>query len=73
MRLHTVIVSPAGPLTPLAEEGAIVGLTMALRRHRAGGDELGEPDRGIHRGLAYLATRDYRSGREVCWVPLPGE
>ncbi|HEY5249842.1 MAG TPA: methylated-DNA--[protein]-cysteine S-methyltransferase [Dermatophilaceae bacterium] len=45
MRSHTVIDSAVGPLTLVAQEGAIVGLYMNLQRHRPGDDELGELDR----------------------------
>jgi methylated-DNA-[protein]-cysteine S-methyltransferase len=44
MRTHTVIDSVVGPLTLVAEDGAIVGLYMDLQRHRPDDDELGEPD-----------------------------
>ena len=44
MRTHTVIVSPVGPLTIVAQDGAIVCLYMDLQRHRPADDELGEPD-----------------------------
>jgi methylated-DNA-[protein]-cysteine S-methyltransferase len=45
MRSHTLIDSPVGPLTLVAEDGAIVGLYMNLQRHRPDDGELGEPDR----------------------------
>ena len=44
MRTHTVIDSVVGPLTIVAEDGAIACLYMDLQRHRPGDDELGEPD-----------------------------
>jgi methylated-DNA-[protein]-cysteine S-methyltransferase len=44
MRSHTVIDSPVGPLTLVAEDGAIVGLYMNLQRHRPQDAELGELD-----------------------------
>jgi methylated-DNA-[protein]-cysteine S-methyltransferase len=40
MRSHTVINSPVGPLTLVAEDGAIVGLYMDLQRHRPDDDKL---------------------------------
>ena len=48
MRSHTVIDSAVGPLTLVAQDGAIVGLYMDLQRHRPDEDQFGEPDR---RGL----------------------
>ena len=44
MRSHTVIDSAVGPLTLVAEDGAIVGLYMNLQRHRPQDGELGEVD-----------------------------
>jgi len=47
MRSHTVMDSPVGPLTLVAEGGALVGLYMDLQRHRPYDDELGaEEPRG---------------------------
>jgi len=44
MRSHCVIDSPVGPLTLVAEDGAIVCLYMDLQRHRPDDNQLGEPD-----------------------------
>jgi methylated-DNA-[protein]-cysteine S-methyltransferase len=44
MRTRTVIDSVVGPLTLVAQDGAIVGLYMDLQRHRPADDELGRPD-----------------------------
>ena len=41
---HTVIDSPLGPLTLVAQDGAITCLYMDLQQHRPDDDELGEPD-----------------------------
>jgi methylated-DNA-[protein]-cysteine S-methyltransferase len=43
MRTNTVIDSPVGRLTLVAQDGAIVGLYMDLQRHRPADDELGQP------------------------------
>jgi methylated-DNA-[protein]-cysteine S-methyltransferase len=43
MRSHTVIDSPVGALTLVAQDGAIVGLYMDLQRRRPADDELGQP------------------------------
>jgi methylated-DNA-[protein]-cysteine S-methyltransferase len=45
MRSHTVIDSVVGPLTLVAQDGAIVGLYMDPQRHRPDQDQLGERDR----------------------------
>ena len=45
MRSHTVIDSLVGPLTLVAEDGAIVGLYMNLQRHRPEDEMLGGLDR----------------------------
>ena len=42
MRTHTVIDTPVGPLTIVAEKGQIRCLYMDLQRHRPDDDELGE-------------------------------
>jgi methylated-DNA-[protein]-cysteine S-methyltransferase len=44
MRSHIVIDSEVGPLTLVAEDGALVGLYMDLQRHRPDDDRLGELD-----------------------------
>lgn len=44
MRRHTVIESPVGPLTLVAEDSALVGLYMDLQRHRPDDEDLGEVD-----------------------------
>jgi methylated-DNA-[protein]-cysteine S-methyltransferase len=43
-RNHTVIDSPIGPLTLVAEEGSLTGLYMDLQRRRPGDNAFGEPD-----------------------------
>jgi methylated-DNA-[protein]-cysteine S-methyltransferase len=44
MRTHTVIDSAVGPLTIVAEDGAVACLYMDLQRHRPDDGELGELD-----------------------------
>ena len=58
MRSHTVIESPVGPLTLVAEDGAIVGLYMDLQRHRPDDAELGQPDPGGRRSEPFAAAAD---------------
>jgi len=58
MRSRTVIDSAVGPLTLVAEDGAIVGLYMDPQRHRPEDDELGEPDRRGRRAEPFKAAAD---------------
>lgn len=58
MRSHTVINSPVGSLTLVAEEGAIVGLYMNLQRHRPDDSALGEPDPGGRQVDPFKAATD---------------
>jgi methylated-DNA-[protein]-cysteine S-methyltransferase len=58
MRSHTVIDSPVGPLTLVAETGALVGLYMNLQRHRPEDDEFGEEDRRGRRVEPFKAAGD---------------
>lgn len=44
MRTHTVVDSPVGPLTLVADDGALCGLYMDLQRHRPPQEVFGEPD-----------------------------
>lgn len=58
MRTHIEIDSIVGPLTLVAEEGAIVGLYMDLQRHRPEDDTLGEPHPGGRRVEPFKAAAD---------------
>ncbi|MEU2557021.1 methylated-DNA--[protein]-cysteine S-methyltransferase [Streptomyces sp. NPDC003280] len=44
MKKHTVVDSPYGPLTLVAEDGVLCGLYMAGQRHRPPQEAFGEPD-----------------------------
>lgn len=44
MRTHSVIDTPVGPLTIVAQNGEICCLYMDLQRHRPDDEELGEPE-----------------------------
>lgn len=74
MRTHTVIDSPVGPLTIVAEDGQIRCLYMDLQRHRPHDEELGEPDRWGRDGEPFKAAADqldtYFSG-ELTTFDLP--
>jgi methylated-DNA-[protein]-cysteine S-methyltransferase len=58
MRSHTVIESPVGPLTLVAEAGAIVGLYMSLQRHRPDDSELGALEPHGRRAEPFKTTAD---------------
>lgn len=58
MRSHIVIDSFVGPLTLVAEHGAIVGLYMDLQRHRPDEDQLGEQERGGRKAEPFKAAAD---------------
>lgn len=44
VRVHTVIDSPTGPLTLVAQDGVLAGLYMEQQRHRPAQVSFGEPD-----------------------------
>jgi methylated-DNA-[protein]-cysteine S-methyltransferase len=58
MRSRTVIDSPVGPLTLVAQDGALVGLYMDLQRHRPADDELGEPNPRGRQGEPFKTASD---------------
>lgn len=43
-RTHTVVDSPCGPLTLVADDGVLTGLYMTQQRHRPGEETFGVPD-----------------------------
>ncbi|MFD7458119.1 MULTISPECIES: methylated-DNA--[protein]-cysteine S-methyltransferase [unclassified Streptomyces] len=52
MRQHTVIDSPYGPLTLVADDGVLCGVYMENQRHRPPEDTFGEPATGPSSGLS---------------------
>ena len=58
MRSRAVIDSAVGPLTLVAQDGAIVGLYMDTQRHRPDDDELGVPDRRGREAEPFKAAAD---------------
>jgi methylated-DNA-[protein]-cysteine S-methyltransferase len=58
MRSHTMIDSAVGPLTLVAQDGAIVGLYMDSQRHRPDDDTLGEPDSRGRQAEPFKALAD---------------
>src|SRR5665648_107330 len=58
MRTRTVIDSAVGPLTLVAQDGAIVGLYLDTQRYRPDDDELGVPDRLGREAEQFQAAAD---------------
>ena len=71
MRTHTVIDSPTGPLTLVADEnGALTGLYMENQRHRPPQETFGHPDPEPF-AEAVVQLREYFAGeRREFTVPL---
>ncbi len=72
MRTHAIVASPCGPLTLVAEDGALRGLYMTEQRHRPDETTFGEPDPGaeifVH---AETELKEYFAGRRRAFdVPL---
>ena len=72
MRSHTVVDSPCGPLTLVAQGSALCGLYMVRQRHRPDQLTFGEPDPGA--GIfarAETELKEYFAGqRNEFEVPL---
>lgn len=58
MRTHTVIDTPVGPLTIVAEDGRICCLYMDLQRHRPDDNELGELEPRGRKAQPFQAAAD---------------
>jgi methylated-DNA-[protein]-cysteine S-methyltransferase len=73
-RTHTVVDSPVGPLTLVAERGALVGLYLSQQRHRPAPDLLGAPQsQPVAEPLSEVAEelRQYFAGARLSFdVPL---
>ena len=71
-RTHTVVDSPCGPLTLVAEGGALRGLYMVDQRHRPEQQTFGEPDPGAAIfARAEAELKEYFAGqRHEFEVPL---
>jgi methylated-DNA-[protein]-cysteine S-methyltransferase len=63
-RVHTVIDSPLGPLTLVAEDGALAGLYMDNHRHLPSVETFGEPDPAPLR-TAVAQLGEYFAGRRT--------
>ena len=72
MRTHTVVDSPCGPLTLVAEDGALRGLYMTEQRHRPGEATFGlpDPDEEVF-AVAEAQLKEYFAGqRREFTIPL---
>ncbi|MCG5214738.1 methylated-DNA--[protein]-cysteine S-methyltransferase [Streptosporangium sp. KLBMP 9127] len=63
-RTHTVVDSPVGPLTLVADNGTLTGLYMHRQRHRPPQEIFGEPDAAPFTEVA-SQLRDYFEGRRA--------
>ncbi|MEV4146959.1 methylated-DNA--[protein]-cysteine S-methyltransferase [Amycolatopsis sp. NPDC049691] len=63
MRSHTVVDSPCGPLTLVAEGGALCGLYMHEQRHRPAEATFGSPGAAEVFGLAETQLKEYFAGQ----------
>ncbi|MEW2493733.1 methylated-DNA--[protein]-cysteine S-methyltransferase [Streptomyces nodosus] len=76
MKQHMVIDSPYGPLTLVADDGALCGLYMVGQRHRPPEETFGEPDETPF-GEAIEQLRAYFEGElkdftlELCLAGTP--
>jgi methylated-DNA-[protein]-cysteine S-methyltransferase len=75
MRCRTVIDSPVGPLTLVAQDGAMMGLYMELQRHRPADIDLGEPSPRGRQAEPFKTAADqldaYFAGTLTCFtLPL---
>jgi methylated-DNA-[protein]-cysteine S-methyltransferase len=64
VRVHTVVDSPIGPLTLVAEDGELAGLYMDNQRHLPPVETFGEPDPAPLR-LAVAQLEEYFAGRRT--------
>ncbi|MER6287805.1 methylated-DNA--[protein]-cysteine S-methyltransferase [Streptomyces sviceus] len=60
MKQHTVIDSPYGPLTLVADDGVLCGLYMTDQRHRPPEETFGAPDDGWSKEAEYQLTAYFK-------------
>jgi methylated-DNA-[protein]-cysteine S-methyltransferase len=70
VRTHTVVDSPVGPLTLVAEDGKLAGLYMDQQRHLPSAETFGVPDPdGFTEIIQQL--KEYFAGERTCFeVPV---
>ncbi|WP_037861141.1 methylated-DNA--[protein]-cysteine S-methyltransferase [Streptomyces sp. NRRL S-340] len=70
MKQHTVIDSPYGPLTLVAEDGVLCGLYMTDQRHRPAQETFGEPRSGAFAEAAEQLDAYFAGRRREFTLPL---
>nr|BFD81741.1 methylated-DNA--[protein]-cysteine S-methyltransferase [Streptomyces sp. Xyl84] len=70
MKQHTVIDSPYGPLTLVAEDGVLCGLYMTDQRHRPAQETFGEPQDGAFAEAAEQLDAYFAGRRTEFTLPL---
>lgn len=72
LRSHTVVPSPIGPITLVAEDGHLVALWMQAYRHAPDGHGFGEPDPDAEPlpAAARQLTEYFAGGRTAFDLPL---
>jgi methylated-DNA-[protein]-cysteine S-methyltransferase len=70
MRSHAVVASPVGPLTLVAEDGALAGLYLHEQRHRPDGSAFGARDDAVLPGLREQLAAYFRRELRTFDVPL---
>ncbi|HEY1575249.1 MAG TPA: methylated-DNA--[protein]-cysteine S-methyltransferase [Pseudonocardiaceae bacterium] len=70
MRVHTVVDSPTGPLTLVAEDGMLTGLYMDRQRHRPLEETFGVPDATPFDAVIEQLTEYFEGTRRDFDLPL---
>jgi methylated-DNA-[protein]-cysteine S-methyltransferase len=70
IRVHTVVDSPTGPLTLVAEDGVLTGLYMDRQRHRPHEETFGAPDATPFDAVIEQLTEYFDGARRDFDLPL---
>lgn len=70
MRTHTVVDSPIGPLTLVADDGALAGLYMQVTRYPLSEDQTGVPDPSGFEDVSRQLEEYFAGSRTVFDVEL---
>lgn len=69
-RAHTLVDSPVGPLTLVAENGTLAGLYMNEQRHRPGDETFGAPDASLFTEVSKQLDEYFAGERTDFDLPL---